>query len=52
MVSCMGFLLRHGDMVSYMVVTMVNIRCDLITHYNTYNFIILPRCTMGDIIFL
>jgi hypothetical protein len=35
-----GFLLRHGVMASYLVVNVVNIKCDLITLHNFNNFII------------
>jgi hypothetical protein len=34
MFSCVGFLLRHGVMVSYLVVNIINIGFDLITLLN------------------
>jgi hypothetical protein len=47
MFLCVGFLLRHGVMVSYLVVNVINIGFDLITLLNNNFFIILSRCTMG-----
>jgi hypothetical protein len=40
MVSCMVSCLDMVMMVSYLVVNVVNIGCDLITLNNIYNFII------------
>jgi hypothetical protein len=47
MISCVGFLLRHGVMVSNLVMKVINIGFDLITLLNNNNFIILSRYTMG-----
>jgi len=52
MISCVGFLLRSGVMVSYPVMKIINIGFDLITLLNINNFIILSHYTGGGIIFL
>jgi hypothetical protein len=52
MISCMGFLLRHGVMVSNLVVKVINIGYELITPLNNKYFIILSRIPWGDIIVL
>jgi hypothetical protein len=49
MLSCVGFLLRHNVMVSYLVVNIINIGFDLITLFNNKNYY-LPHRTMGDTI--
>jgi hypothetical protein len=46
MVSCMGFLLRHGVNVSYASCERGGHQCNLIMHHNTLNFTFLLGDTM------
>jgi hypothetical protein len=47
MISCVGFFLRSSEMVSYLVMKVINIGFDLITLLNNKKIIILSRYTMG-----
>jgi hypothetical protein len=46
MLLCVGFLLRHSVMVSYLVMNVINIGFDLITFINNKKIVILSH-TMG-----
>jgi hypothetical protein len=41
MLLCVGFLLRHSVMVSYLVMNVINIGFDLITFINNKKFVLI-----------
>jgi hypothetical protein len=51
-ISCMGFFLKHGVMVSNIVMKAINIGHELITPLNNKYFIILSHIPWRDIIVL